>query len=182
MSLGCWVRQTQVPKHVWTCFNLRLKALQTKWVVCSQAAEEVVCVWGILLVEKWVNLEQWIYIIFCIKIGVSASEMLALLTWFMVNKLWRYWVFLNGLWFKEGQEDVQHGPRSGKPEMHRTDANVDTVWTLVHSDWRLGVRLRAEINMGICSGEKAQTLAWQVDSPPWQNPCTWCVKSLRVYA
>jgi hypothetical protein len=35
--------------------------------------------------------------------------------------------------------------------MQRTDANVDTVQTLVHSDWKLGVRLIEEMNMGICS-------------------------------
>jgi hypothetical protein len=33
---------------------------------------------------------------------------------------------------------------------------------------------------GICWEEKTQTLAWQVDSPPWQCPCAWCIKSLRV--
>jgi hypothetical protein len=29
---GCWVRQNPVPKHVWTCWNLRLLELQTKRV------------------------------------------------------------------------------------------------------------------------------------------------------
>jgi hypothetical protein len=29
-------------------------------------------------------------------------------------------------------------------------------------------------------GGKDPTLAWQVDSPPWQCPCAWCVKSLQV--
>jgi hypothetical protein len=43
---------------------------------------------------------------------------------------------------------VQDDPRSGHPKTQRTDANVDTVQTLVHSDRRLGVRLIAEeLNM-----------------------------------
>jgi hypothetical protein len=28
--------------------------------------------------------------------------------------------------------------------------------------------------------EKTQTPAWQVDSPPWQCLCTWCIKSSGV--
>jgi hypothetical protein len=34
--------------------------------------------------------------------------------------------------------------------------------------------------MGICLVEKTQTLAWQLDSPPWQYLCAWCVKISRV--
>jgi hypothetical protein len=45
---------------------------------------------------------------------------------------------------KEVWEDVQDDPRSGQPKTQRTDSNVDRVWTLVCSDWRLGVRLIAE--------------------------------------
>jgi hypothetical protein len=51
-------------------------------------------------------------------------------------------------WFKEGWEDVQDDPASGQPRMQRTDANVDRVWALVHSERRLRVRLIAqELNM-----------------------------------
>jgi len=32
----------------------------------------------------------------------------------------------------------------------------------------------------ICSEEKTRTLAWWLDSPPWQCSCTWCVKISRV--
>jgi hypothetical protein len=46
--LGCWVRQTHVPKHIWTCYNMRLHELQIKWVIRSKAAEVVVCVHCIL--------------------------------------------------------------------------------------------------------------------------------------
>jgi len=55
MSLGCWVRQAHVLKHVWTCSNLRLLKQKTKWIIRSWAAEEVVCVRGIWLAEKWVT-------------------------------------------------------------------------------------------------------------------------------
>jgi hypothetical protein len=54
VSLGCWVRQTRVLKHVWTCSNLRLDEPQIKCVVRSRASEEVVRVRGIRLTEKWV--------------------------------------------------------------------------------------------------------------------------------
>jgi hypothetical protein len=67
------------------------------------------------------NLEQWINITFCVKIGNSASETLALLPYVeCVMKKSR------GLeWqrhFKEGQEDVQNDPEVGsqkrKVQMH----------------------------------------------------------------
>jgi len=53
--LGCWVRQTRVLKHVWSCSNLCLHEPQTKWIIRSWAAEEVVCVCGIRRAEKWVT-------------------------------------------------------------------------------------------------------------------------------
>ena len=46
--------------------------------------------------------------------------------------------------------NMQDNRRSGQPKMQRTDANVDRdrVRTLVHSDWRVGVRVIAEeLNM-----------------------------------
>ena len=50
--------------------------------------------------------------------------------------------------FKKGREDVQDDPRSGQPKTQRTDANMDRVRTLVHSDQILGVRVTAEeLNM-----------------------------------
>jgi len=90
-------------------------------------------------------LEQRINIKFCVKIGKSASETLALLTVaygeYAVKKLsvsdWHRR-------FKEGREDVQDDPRIGQPKTQRTDANVNRVRTLVRSDRRLGVRVIAE--------------------------------------
>ena len=39
---------------------------------------------------------------------------------------------------------MQDNPRSGQPKMQRTDANVDKVRTLVHSDLRVSVTVIAE--------------------------------------
>jgi hypothetical protein len=63
VSPGCCVKQTHVHKHI------------------RQAAEEAVIVRSILLAGKWdKNLEQRINNNFCVKIGKSASETLAILT------------------------------------------------------------------------------------------------------
>ena len=83
------------------------------------------------------------------NIGKSAGEKLALLTVaydeYAMKKLS---VFEWRRWFKEGQEDVQDDPRSGQPKTQRTDANVDRVGALTHSDRRSGVRVIAEeLNM-----------------------------------
>jgi len=90
------------------------------------------------------NLGQRINIKFCVNIGKSASETLALLTVadgeYAMKKSS---VFEWHRRFKEGR-DVQDDPRSGQPKTQGTDANVDRVQTLVRSDRRLGVRVIAE--------------------------------------
>jgi len=84
-----------------------------------------------------------------VKIGKSASETLALLTVAYGEYAMRKSSDFE--WhrrFKEGREDVQNDPRNGQPKSQRTEANVDRVRTLVHSDRRLGVRVIAEeLNM-----------------------------------
>jgi len=94
------------------------------------------------------NLEQQINIKFCVKIGKSASETLALLTVVYGEYTMKKWsVFEWHRWFKEGQ-DVQDDSRSRQAKTQRTDANVDTERTLVCSDQRLGVRVISEkLNM-----------------------------------
>ena len=91
------------------------------------------------------NLEQRINIKFCVKIGKSASEMLALLTVaYGEYAMKKSSVFEWHKRFKEGREDVKDDPRSEQPKTQRTDANVDRAQTLVHS----GVRVIAEeLNM-----------------------------------
>jgi len=95
------------------------------------------------------NPEQRINIKFCVKIGKSASETLALLTVaYGEYDIKKSSVFEWHRQFKEGREDVQDDPRSGQPKTQRTDANVARVRTLVRSDRRLGVRVIAEeLNM-----------------------------------
>jgi len=94
-------------------------------------------------------LEQRINIRFCVKIGKSASETLALLTVAYGEYAMKKWsVFERHRRFKEGREDVQDDPRIGQPKTQRTGANVDRVRTLVRSDRSLGVRVIAEgLNM-----------------------------------
>ena len=107
------------------------------------------CLWY-MIVRKMSdkNLEQWINIKFCVKIGKSASETLALLTVaygeYAMKKLSVFeWLRR----FTEGQEDVEDDPRSGQPKTKQTDANVERIQTLVCPDRRLGVRVMAELNM-----------------------------------
>jgi hypothetical protein len=95
------------------------------------------------------NLEQRINIKFCVKTDKSASETLALLTFaYDEYAMKKSSVYEFHRRFKEGRKDVQDDPRSRQPKMQKTDANVDRVWNLVHSDRRLGARLIAqELNM-----------------------------------
>jgi len=91
------------------------------------------------------NLEQRINIKFCVNIGKNAGETLALLTvaygeYIMQKSSVSEWHRR----FKEGREVVQDDPRSGQPRTQRTDANVDRVRTLVHSDRRFGVIVIAQ--------------------------------------
>jgi hypothetical protein len=75
-------------------------------------------------------LEQRINIKFCVKIGRSASETLALLTVAIVeNTMKKSSVFEWHRRFKEGRQDVQDDPRSGQSKTQRADANVDRVRT-----------------------------------------------------
>ena len=81
------------------------------------------------------NLEQRINIKFCVKIGKSASETLVLLTVaYGEYAMKKSSVFEWHRQFKDGREDVQDEPRSGRPKTQRIDANVDRVRTMVCSD------------------------------------------------
>jgi hypothetical protein len=89
------------------------------------------------------NLEQQIK--FCVKIGKSTSETLALLTVaYSEYAMKKSSVFEWQRWYKEGRKDVQDDPRRGQPKTQRSDAIVDRIRTLVRSDRRLGVRVIAE--------------------------------------
>ena len=94
------------------------------------------------------NLEQQINIKFCVRIGKSASETLALLTVaYGEYTMKKSSIFEWHRQFKEGREDVKDDPRSGQPKMQRIDAYADRVQTLVRTNRRVGVRVIAELNM-----------------------------------
>jgi hypothetical protein len=91
-----------------------------------------VCPWytvGKKISDK--NLEQQINVKFCVKIGKSATEILAPLTLgygeYTRKKLS---VFEWHRWFKKS-EDVQVDPINGQPKTQRTDEYVDRVQALV---------------------------------------------------
>ena len=46
--------------------------------------------------------------------------------------------------FKEGQEEVENNPRSGRPSTSRTADNIERVKQMVRADRRLAVRMIAE--------------------------------------
>ena len=72
-------------------------------------------------------LEQRINIRFCVKIGKSASETLALLTVAYGEYAMKKWsVFERHRRFKEGREDVQDDPRIGQPKTQRTEMQMRT--------------------------------------------------------
>jgi hypothetical protein len=75
------------------------------------------------------NLEQRINIKFCVQIDKSASEMA-----YGEYAMKKLSVFEGPRKFKEGQKDVQGGPRSGQPKTQWTDANVDRIRNLVLPD------------------------------------------------
>ena len=58
--------------------------------------------------------------------------------------------------FKEGREDVEDDPRSGRPSTSKTEENVERVWQKVRSDCRLTVRMTAnELSM---NSERVRTI------------------------
>jgi hypothetical protein len=120
VSLGCWVRQTCVPKHVghvtltftWTTDQMSGSFLSSRW--------SSTCPWytvGGKMSDK--NLEQRINIKSCVKIGKSASKKLALLT-----VAYGEWLSECHRRFKEGLEVVQDDPRSGQPK-----TQIMQMWT-----------------------------------------------------
>jgi len=74
------------------------------------------------------NIEQWYAIKFCVKLNKSATETFASLTKAYGDAtLSRTMVFKWHKTFKEGQENVEDNPRSGRPIMSTNDQNVEVV-------------------------------------------------------
>lgn len=109
----------------------------------SQAVEEAVCVHFILLMENELKESCTVYsVTFCVKIGKSGNKRLALLKMSSEgHAIKKLRIFEWNKWFKE---DVHDDASNRQSKTQKTDTNVEAVWTLVCTDWRLSVPLIAE--------------------------------------
>jgi len=90
------------------------------------------------------NIEQRYAIKFCVKLNKSATETFASLTETSGDvTLSRTVVFKWHKVFKEGRENVEDDPRSGRPISSTNDRNVETVRAVIAKDRRLSVRMTA---------------------------------------
>ena len=91
------------------------------------------------------NIEQRYAIKFCVKLNKSATETFASLTEAYGDAtLSRIMVFKWHKAFKEGQENVEDDPRSGRPISSTNDENVEVVRAVMVKDRRLSVRMITE--------------------------------------
>jgi len=91
------------------------------------------------------NIEQRYAIKICVKLNKSATETFASLTEAYGDAtLWRSMVFKWHKAFKEGQENFEYDPRSGRPISLTNDQNVEVVRAVMAKDRRLCVRMIAE--------------------------------------
>jgi len=91
------------------------------------------------------NIEQRYAIKFCMKLNKSATETFASLTEAYGDAtLSRTMVFKWHKGFKEGRENVEDDPRSGRPISSTNDQNVEVVRTVMAEDRRSSVRMIAE--------------------------------------
>ena len=91
------------------------------------------------------NIEQRYAIKFCVKLNKSATETFASLTEAYGDAtLSRTMVFKWHKAFKEGRENVEDDPRSGRPISATNDENVEVVRAVMVKDRRLSVRMIAE--------------------------------------
>jgi len=91
------------------------------------------------------NIEQRHAIKFCVKLNKSATETFASLTEACGDAiLLRTMVFKWHKTFKEGRENVEDDPHSGRPISSTNDQNVEVVRAVMAKDHRLSVRMTAE--------------------------------------
>ena len=91
------------------------------------------------------NIEQRYSIKFCVKLNTSATETFASFTEAYGDAtLSRTMVFKWHKAFKEGRENVEDDPRSGRPISSTNDQNVEVVRAVMVTDRRLSVRMIAE--------------------------------------
>ena len=91
------------------------------------------------------NIEQWYAIKFCVKLNKSATETFASLTEAYGDAtLSRSVVFKWHKAFKEGRENVEDDPHSGRPISSTNDQNVELVQAVMVKERRLSVRVIAK--------------------------------------
>ena len=91
------------------------------------------------------NIEQWYAIKFCVKLNKSAIETFASLNEAYGDAtLSRTMGFKWHKAFKEGRENVEDVPRSGRPISSTNDQNVEVVRAVMAKDRRMSVRMIAE--------------------------------------
>jgi len=88
------------------------------------------------------NIEQRYAIKFCVKLNRSATQTFASLTEVYGDAtLSRTVVFKWHKAFKEGRENVEADPRSGRPISSTNDQNVEMVRAVIAKDRRMSVRM-----------------------------------------
>ena len=91
------------------------------------------------------NIEQWYAIKFWVKLNKSATETFASsIEAYGDATLLRTIIFKWQKVFKEGWENVEDDPRSGRPISSTNDQNVEVVRAVMAKDHRLSVRMTAE--------------------------------------
>ena len=91
------------------------------------------------------SIEQRYAFKFCVKLYKSATETFVSLTEaYGVATQSRTMVFKWHKAFKEGRENVEDDPRSGRPISSTNDQNVEVVRVMMTKDSRLSVRMIAE--------------------------------------
>nr|XP_012152451.1 PREDICTED: putative uncharacterized protein FLJ37770 [Megachile rotundata] len=92
------------------------------------------------------SLEQRIAIKFCVNIGKTATETVAMIkSAYKKDALSDQQVFQWHKPFLKGQEEVDDEDRAGRPSTTTTADNVTRVRELLNSDRRLSVRLMADM-------------------------------------
>jgi len=90
------------------------------------------------------NIKQWYAIKFCVELNKSATETFVSLTETYGDAiLSRTMVFKWHKAFKEGREDVEDDPRSGRSVSSTNDQNVEMVQAVIVKDRQMSVRMIA---------------------------------------
>ena len=91
------------------------------------------------------SIEQRINLKFLVRLGKTPTETFNLLQEVYGDAtMSRTWIFEWHKRFREGREDVENDPKSGRPTTSRTNENVERVREKVRSDRRLTVRMIAD--------------------------------------